>query len=153
MSTIPIHARSLPLYLNGLAAGRDIGLRLALEVITKELARQQDLEAVANASLRCGRTHPDGIRAKQRQERREARWEEQARWAARYETYERRKPDALTGKEKAARRAAARELAGLPPKLSGDKRATRKAAKATRKAAKAAKAAKPPKPTRKGKGS
>jgi hypothetical protein len=40
---LPIHARTLPIYLAGLAVGQDIGLRIALEAIIKEAARQTDL--------------------------------------------------------------------------------------------------------------
>ena len=50
-STIPTHARTLPLYQSGLAVGRDIGLRIALETIVKEAARQQNLAAIANATM------------------------------------------------------------------------------------------------------
>jgi hypothetical protein len=52
--TLPTHARTLPLYLAGVAVGRDIGLRIALEAIVKEAARQQNLAAIANATMPAG---------------------------------------------------------------------------------------------------
>jgi hypothetical protein len=52
--TLPIHTRTLPLYLTGVSVGRDIGLRLALEVVVKEIDRQRDLAAIANATTPPG---------------------------------------------------------------------------------------------------
>jgi hypothetical protein len=52
--TLPIHARTLPIYLAGLAVGQDIGLRIALEAIIKEAARQTDLATIANATMPPG---------------------------------------------------------------------------------------------------
>jgi hypothetical protein len=49
--TLPTHARTLPLYLAGLAVGRDIGVRLALEVVVAEMTRQADAAAKANATM------------------------------------------------------------------------------------------------------
>jgi hypothetical protein len=43
-------ARQLPLYPQGFAAGRDVGLRIGLETIVAELAREDDRAAVAQAT-------------------------------------------------------------------------------------------------------
>jgi hypothetical protein len=52
--TLPIHTRTLPLYLAGVSVGRAIGLRIALETIVKEIDRQRDLAIIANATLLPG---------------------------------------------------------------------------------------------------
>jgi hypothetical protein len=52
--TLPTHARTLPLYLPGLTVGRDIGLRLALETIVREVDRQRDLAVIAKATTAPG---------------------------------------------------------------------------------------------------
>jgi hypothetical protein len=44
----------LPIYQDGFRRGTDLGLRLALETIVKEAARQQDLAAIANATVLPG---------------------------------------------------------------------------------------------------
>jgi hypothetical protein len=41
MTTITPEVRQLPLYEAGRREGRDIGLRIALDVLTKELTRQE----------------------------------------------------------------------------------------------------------------
>ena len=43
----PDPARELPIYLDGFHAGRDVGLRIALDAITAESARQEDAALVA----------------------------------------------------------------------------------------------------------
>jgi hypothetical protein len=47
---LPIHTRTLPLYLAGVAVGQDIGLRLALEVIVAEAERQRDLAILVSVA-------------------------------------------------------------------------------------------------------
>jgi hypothetical protein len=44
-------ARQLPLYAQGFAAGRDVGLRIGLEAIVKEADRQRDLAIIANLGV------------------------------------------------------------------------------------------------------
>jgi hypothetical protein len=46
--------RAMPGYNAGLAHGVDIGLRLGLETIVKEIARQRDLAVIANATTTPG---------------------------------------------------------------------------------------------------
>jgi hypothetical protein len=56
---LPTHARTLPLYEMGLETGTDIGLRIALDEICAELARQDDAAIVASVDphVQDGRTY------------------------------------------------------------------------------------------------
>jgi hypothetical protein len=52
--------RRLPIYRDGLAAGTDIGLRIALDALTNERARQERLGSSPDSGSPACRVYADG---------------------------------------------------------------------------------------------